>query len=237
MPREHVHFVDQVHLVAGARGRVGHVVDQFPRVLDLGARGRVHLDQVDAAAFGNFQAARTGAAGRGADAAFAVETAGEDARDGGLAHTAGAGKQIGVVETITVQRMAQRLQYVLLTDQGVKCGRTPFSRQHLIGHIESASSLEAARTATPRHMPQQLPLLPSGPGGFHCLTLRGDRPGHPYSPREGLRIVAKSAGASKGRPVWYSNCVRIVGGAVAIRSSTTTGKSPVPSRDVLLSRP
>ena len=188
-----MHFVDQVHLVAGARGRVGHVVDQFPRVLDLGARGRVHLDQVDAAAFGNFQAARTGAAGRGADAAFAVETAGEDARDGGLAHTARAGKQIGVVETIAVQRMAQRLQDVLLTDQGVKCGRAPFSRQHLIGHIESASSLEAARTATPRHMPQQLPLLPSGPGGFHCLALRGDRPGHPYSPREGLRIVAKSA--------------------------------------------
>ncbi len=58
--------------------------------------------------------------------------------------------------------------------------------------------MEAARTATPRHMYQQLPLLPSGPGGVHCLTLRGDRPGHPKSPAlEGLRIVAKSPGRGK----------------------------------------
>src|SRR5690625_7979384 len=35
--------------------------------------------------------------------------------------------------------------------------------------------MEVDLSATPRHMSQQLPLLPSGPGGVHCLSLRGDR--------------------------------------------------------------
>ena len=38
--------------------------------------------------------------------------------------------------------------------------------------------MEATQTATPRHTSRQLPLLPSGPGGFHCLSLRKDRLGY-----------------------------------------------------------
>src|SRR5690606_27744088 len=44
--REHVHFVDQVDLVAAARGGVLHVVEQLAGVVDLGARGGVDFDQV-----------------------------------------------------------------------------------------------------------------------------------------------------------------------------------------------
>ena len=47
--REHVYFVDQVDLVASTTRRVPHVVQQFARVLDLGAACSVHLDQVDEA--------------------------------------------------------------------------------------------------------------------------------------------------------------------------------------------
>ena len=38
--------------------------------------------------------------------------------------------------------------------------------------------LEVTQTAAPRHTSRQLPLLPSGPGGVHYLSLRGDHLGH-----------------------------------------------------------
>ena len=46
---EHVHFVDEVHLVAAAGGRVLHVVEQLARVIDLGARGGIDFDEIDEA--------------------------------------------------------------------------------------------------------------------------------------------------------------------------------------------
>jgi len=36
----------------------------------------------------------------------------------------------------------------------------------------------ATLPATPRHMSQSLPLLPSGPGGVRNLSLRGDQQSH-----------------------------------------------------------
>lgn len=38
--------------------------------------------------------------------------------------------------------------------------------------------LVAIFSATPRHMSPILPLLPSGPGGVHNVSLRGDRKDH-----------------------------------------------------------
>lgn len=38
--------------------------------------------------------------------------------------------------------------------------------------------MEAGPPATPRHMYELLPLLPSGPGGVHRCTLRRDRQTH-----------------------------------------------------------
>src|SRR3546814_13506115 len=48
--RQHVHFVDQVHLVPAARGHVLRVFDQVADVVDAGVGGRVVLQQVDVAA-------------------------------------------------------------------------------------------------------------------------------------------------------------------------------------------
>ena len=98
--RQHVHFVDQVDLEAAARRRVLHVVEQVARVVDLGARGGIDLDQVD-------DSARRRCRGRWrrrrrvrADAAFAVQALGEDARDGGLADAARAREQERVVHAL-----------------------------------------------------------------------------------------------------------------------------------------
>src|SRR5690606_28282577 len=63
--------------------------------------------------------------------------------------------------------------------------------------------------ATPRHTNQQLPLLPSGPGGVHHLSLRGDRADHHnarfFAPAaavllRGRRIVLEKGEAGKREP-------------------------------------
>ena len=49
--REHVHFVDDVDLVARLNGRIAHAVDDLAHVVDAGVGGGVHLDHVDVAGF------------------------------------------------------------------------------------------------------------------------------------------------------------------------------------------
>ena len=45
--REHVHFVDDVDLVAGDERLVVRAVDQVANVVDAGVGGGVHLDHVE----------------------------------------------------------------------------------------------------------------------------------------------------------------------------------------------
>ena len=113
---EHVHLVDEVHLVATAGRRVLHVLQQLAGVFHLGAAGGVHFDEIDEAAFVDLAAHRAAATGRGADAGLAIQALGQDPRDGGLAHPAGTGEQIGVVQPLVVQRIDQRLEHMGLAD-------------------------------------------------------------------------------------------------------------------------
>ena len=141
--REHVHFVDEVHLVTPARRRVRNVVEQFARVVHLGARGGVHFNQVNEPALVHFDAGRTLAAGLGRNAGFAVKRLGEDARDRGLADAARAGKQEGMVQAIVVERVHQRPDDVLLTHElgerggGATCAQEPDSSRTMIRHLIS----------------------------------------------------------------------------------------------------
>ncbi len=131
---EHVHFVDQVDLVAAARRRVLHVVQQVARVVDLGLRRRVDLDQVDEAAFVDLDAGAALAAGLRGDALLAVERLGEDARDRRLADAARAREQVRVMQPARLQRVDQRLQHVLLPDRVGEGLGPPFARQDEVTH-------------------------------------------------------------------------------------------------------
>ena len=51
--------------------------------------------------------------------------------------------------------------------------------------------MEATPSATPRHTNQLLPLLPSGPGGVHSLSLRRDRQSHHCRSHLRRRILAQ----------------------------------------------
>src|SRR6185437_13479516 len=131
--REHVHLVDQVHLVAAAGGRVLHVVEQLTRIVDLGARGRIDLDEIDEAPGIDLTAGRALAAWRRGDAGLAVEAFRENERDGGLAHSPGTGEEEGVVDTAGVERVHERPTHVVLPDQLGEGPRPPLARQRGVG--------------------------------------------------------------------------------------------------------
>src|SRR5690606_14060794 len=107
--RQHVHFVDQVNLETPAARRVLHVLEQLARVFDLRARGCVDFDEIQETAFADFAAGAALAARRGGDALFAVQATREDARNRRLADTTRAGEEIGMMQTLVVERVDQGL--------------------------------------------------------------------------------------------------------------------------------
>ena len=153
--RQHVHFVDDVDLVARRDRPVAHAVGQLADVVDAGARGRVHLDHVDMAVLGDGAAvARTAPHGldrRPARAvgADAVERAGDDARGRRLADAAHAGEDEGMGDPPGGDRVRERAHHRLLPDQlgeaaaaGI-CGRARDRR--CAGSLMAPSSAQRAR--------------------------------------------------------------------------------------------
>ena len=92
--REHVHLVDQVHLVASGGRGVARVVDDLAHVVDAGVRRRIKLQQIGEAPSINVDACLTDPTGRGGNAGLAIQSFRKDARDRRLAHAASAGQQI-----------------------------------------------------------------------------------------------------------------------------------------------
>jgi hypothetical protein len=124
---QHVHFVDDVDLVAALAGAKAYLVAQFADVVDAVVRRRVDLDQVDHAPFGDRVAGGTGIAGAFAFRRGAVERLGQDARRTGLAGAAWPGEEIGVRNAVFAQRIAQGLGYMLLAHHLVKGLAAPFA--------------------------------------------------------------------------------------------------------------
>ena len=92
------------------------------------------LNQIDEAPGIDLLASRTFPAGSRTHALFAIEGFCQDARDRGLAHTAGAGEQKGVMQAIIIQGIDQGLNHMPLSDQFFKTAWTPFTRQDLVTH-------------------------------------------------------------------------------------------------------
>ena len=122
-----MHLVDEVHLVATTGRCVRDVLQQFAGLIDLGARGGVHFDEVKKPSGVNVTAGGALAAGAGAHASLAIEAFGKDARDGGFTHATGAGKEVGMVQAVFVERVGERAQDMLLTDHVLKTVWTPLA--------------------------------------------------------------------------------------------------------------
>ena len=115
--RQHVHFIDDIDLEASAGRRIQRVFQQLAHVIDLRVRRRIQLHQIDKASRVNLGAGAAFSARRIGNAGFAVERLGDNARQRGLAHTARAGKQVGVMQTLLLERITQRTNNMLLPDQ------------------------------------------------------------------------------------------------------------------------
>jgi len=137
--RQHVHLVDDVHLVASRGGRVQRVLQQLAHVVHLRVRSSVELDEVDEAARVDFGARRAFAAGGRGNAGFTIERLGDDARERGLANAAGTGEKVSVVQSLVRKRALERPHHVLLPYQLGKRSRAPLAGKNL-SHRKTVNS-------------------------------------------------------------------------------------------------
>ena len=132
--REHVNFVNDVDFERRIGGRVFAGLAQFADLFDAVVARAVNFQNVERAAFGDFNAARILVVEIDFRAAGAVQAFGEDAGDGGLAGAARAAKQVGVRDALLLDGVGERLGDVLLPDDVGEPLRAVFSGDDLIGH-------------------------------------------------------------------------------------------------------
>ena len=136
--REHVHFVDDVDLVAAGRGAVEHALEKLAHLRDAGVAGRVDLDDVDVAVLRDRHALVAHAArlrGRPALAVRpdAVEHARDDARRRRLADAAHAGQHERVGEASGVDRVRKRAHHRVLADQRGEVAGSVLAGENAVG--------------------------------------------------------------------------------------------------------
>ena len=114
---------------------------------------------------------------------LAIEAFGQNTSDGGFAHTAHAGKQIGMMQAIGIECITQRPQYRFLTQHVTKMLGSPFTRKNLVAHsiceLQNIIIGWHSAPAASRHPNPLLPLLPSGPDGVNSFSSRECRYGTP----------------------------------------------------------
>ncbi len=145
--REHVDLVHHEDAVLARRGRVAHRLDELAHVVHAGAAGRVDLAHVRRRPGGDLLARRALGAGLVRGALVAVEAAGQDAGQRGLADAARSGEQQGVRDPAGADRVAQRGRDVGLTRHLVEAARPPFSCQDFVAQQGVVRRVGASRIA------------------------------------------------------------------------------------------
>jgi hypothetical protein len=136
---QHVHFVDDIDLVACRDRGIAHAFDDLANVIDAGARGRIHLLHIDIAAFADRDAGLANTAGLDgrhcvlAVGSDAVQGAGDDARCRRLAHPAHAGQHEGMGDAPGGEGVRQGAHQRFLPDQAGEIGGAVFAGKDAIG--------------------------------------------------------------------------------------------------------
>ncbi len=196
--REHVRLVEDVDLAAPADRRVGDALAQLADVVD-GVVGRgVHLDHVERGGARDRDARVALAARLDRRPALAVQARGEDLRHRGLAGAARAHEQVGVVDLVALDGVAQRAHHRLLADDlGEGAGPVPAVQRRAAAPVAGPADTVAESTHAD----------PSLPG-----AARGRRGAVP-APADSVRAddrLASGAGSARLRAP-----VAIVAGAAA----------------------
>jgi hypothetical protein len=122
-----MHFVDDIYLEATAAWRVQGAFQQFTHIVYLRVRCGIQFDQVDEAPAIDFPAGAAFAARCGRDSGHAIQGLRKDSRNSGLADPARTGKQIGVMQAVLRECIAQCAYHMLLSRQLGEASGTPFT--------------------------------------------------------------------------------------------------------------
>ena len=136
---QHVHFVDHEDLEAPLHRLVHRLFQQRLDFVHAAIGGCVKFGVVDKTPAVDFGTRLAYAARRGRDAALpvsalAIQRLGQYPRHRGLADTARSGKQVGVVQTLSQQRIGQRLYHVALTHHFSEIAGTVLAGEHEVRH-------------------------------------------------------------------------------------------------------
>ena len=177
--REHVHFIDDVHLEARAHRVVGDLVTQLAHVLDARVRRGVDLDHVDVRTGVDVLAVHTLAARVGSGAALADQRLREDARGRRLARPARPAEEVSVADAFALDRAAQGAGQDILTGDLLEGARPILASQDEVRHgTDESSSRRACSIVVQSELGRRAP--GGGPGhhthGPTSLGLLRSRP-------------------------------------------------------------
>ena len=143
---EHVHLVEDVHLLRAAGAQVGDPLQQVAHLLDPALRRRVDLDHVERRALGDRDAALAHAARIAVVARVrAVQRLGEEAGGRGLAGAPGPGEEVGVTDPAVAHRVPERGGDVLLADELGESLWAVLAVQRLVGHGPTVASVNSRK--------------------------------------------------------------------------------------------
>ena len=134
---QHVHFVDDVNLIPRRNRSIAHCFNDFADIVDTGMAGGIHFDDIDMAPFGNGCARLALPTGIDCRSALPVGTDAiqrfcNQARGRGFPDPTYSGHQKGMCQPVAFDRIAQRLDHRILTDELRKILRTIFAREHAV---------------------------------------------------------------------------------------------------------
>ena len=147
---EHVNLVEDVDLLPAERAREGDPLEQVTRVLHATIRRRVQLEQVDEPSVGNRDAVLADAARFAVvTEVLAVQGLGEQPSSRRLARASRPAEQVRVADAAVSDRIAQRVDDVLLAVQLRESLWTVLPVQRLVFPVRHRSTLYIPRRRDP----------------------------------------------------------------------------------------
>lgn len=132
--REHVDLVDVVDFELAAGGGEADGFTEIADLFDAVVGGTVDFEHIERAAFGDFDADVFLGVELGFRAIGAIQGFGENAGGGGFAGATRADEEVGVGEALLGDRIAQRADDMILTEDVVEGFGTVFSGEDLVTH-------------------------------------------------------------------------------------------------------
>ena len=132
--RQHVHFVDDVNLIAPGRRRIAHGLKHLADFVNASVGRTVDLDDIHRTAFRDLHAIPAHIARLVTRRMLAVERFRKNPRRRSLAHAARTGEQKRMRHTVLPDRIPQRLRDMLLPHKVFKFLRTPLPGKHDVRH-------------------------------------------------------------------------------------------------------